>query len=76
MTSREQARGRLAEPVATHAIYATIIVNGHYRIGRATPPHRQNQLDVAYFIQTPVSETRDYTVAQRLCQAHARDPRS
>ena len=57
--------------VAPRAIYATIIVNGHLPPGRATPPHRQNQLDVAYsLLQTPVSETAHYTNGERLCQAN------
>jgi hypothetical protein len=37
--------------------------------GRATPPHRQNQLDVALFAFRHVSETGDYTDASLMCQA-------
>src|SRR5215211_2437893 len=37
--------------------------------GRATPPHRQNHLDVALFTPDTWSETGDYTDVGCLCQA-------
>jgi hypothetical protein len=57
-------------PTATHAIYATIIVKRPVTsFGRATPPHRQNLLDVALLTSDPLSETADYTDVTVLCQA-------
>jgi len=38
-------------------------------IADATPPHRQNQLDVALFASDRLSETADYTDGCELCQA-------
>jgi hypothetical protein len=38
-------------------------------IGRATPPHRQNLLDVALLPSDCLSETADYTDGGGVCQA-------
>src|SRR5204863_6140230 len=54
---------------ATRTIYATIIVKRPNCLGRATPPHLQNQLDVALFASDPWPETGNYTGADCLCQA-------
>jgi len=49
--------------------YATIIVKRPNCSGRATPPHLQNQLDVALFDSDCESETGDYKGVDELCQA-------
>ena len=56
-------------PIATHATYATIIVKRLTPItSRATPPHRQNQPDVALFTSDRESETRNYKGQGLNCQ--------
>jgi len=60
---RGHALERLIMQTATQAIYATIIVNRLSNFADATPPHRQNQLDVALIASDRLSETADYTDA-------------
>ena len=60
-----KGRGRSCSP----AIYATIIVKRPKR-SRATPPHRQNQPDVALLTSDCQSETGDYKDWVNICQAH------
>jgi hypothetical protein len=53
------------------SIYATIFVKRLLNIqaSRTTPPHRQNQLSVALFESHSESETGNYTLCGRACQA-------
>jgi len=55
--------------VAPRTIYATIIVNGHYRLAEQRLHTDRTNWTLLILLQTPVSETADYTVAQCLCQA-------
>jgi hypothetical protein len=66
---RGRCVGTAESLTATQAIYATIIVNRLSDFADATPPHRQNLLDVALFASDRLSETADYTDADELCQA-------
>jgi len=55
-------------------IYATIIVNRLSQPGsRATPPHRQNLLDVALLTSDVESETPNYRGEGGLCQAQIKE---
>ncbi len=57
------------QPIATHAIYATIIVKRlRPTASRATPPHRQNQPDVALCTSDRESETGNYKGQGLYCQ--------
>ena len=57
------------QPIATHAIYATMIVKRlKPSTSRATPPHRQNQPDVALFTSDCESETGNYKGQAFNCQ--------
>lgn len=56
--------------VATRTIYATIIVNGRTALAEQRLHTDRTNQDVAYLLQTPVSETADYTYVNHLCQAN------
>src|SRR5882672_6643552 len=63
------------KPTAAHTIYATIIVKRPpYLTGRATPPHRQNQPDVAHSQFRLKSETANYNSSSTCCQVEDGSP--
>jgi len=66
-TSREHARGRPTGVSRDARHYATIIVNGRYRMAEQRL-HTDRTNWTLLFIQTPMSETADYTGAGRSCQ--------
>src|SRR5437762_3277467 len=52
---------------AAHTVYATITVKRPILLGRATPPHRQNQLDAAFICFRPKVRNARLYECQLVC---------